>query len=95
MSKRRKQKHRDLRIQRRTQPGASPGTVVADPAQPQPEVSVFAYSADKFHTEPLTGELLLKSLDCDGGEIAAGDLVDTRCKPTFDVEARACADISH
>ena len=54
MSKRRKQKHRDLRIQRRTQPGASPGTVVADPAQPQPEVSVFAYSADKFHTEPLT-----------------------------------------
>lgn len=53
MSKRRKQKSRDLRIQRRTAPGASPGTVLPDPSQPKPDVHVLSYSGDKFHEQPL------------------------------------------
>lgn len=50
---RKKPKSRDLRIKRRTGPGASPGTVIPDPAQPMSDVNVFAYSEDKFHAEPL------------------------------------------
>ena len=46
MSRRKKHK-RDLHIERRTQPGASPGTVVADPSQPQPEVTIISSSDDK------------------------------------------------
>lgn len=54
MSRRRKHKSKDFRIQRRTEPGAAPGTVIADPAEPKPEVQVFAYSDGKCHTETLT-----------------------------------------
>lgn len=54
MSRRRKHKSRDFRIQRRTKPGAAPGTVIADPAEPKPEVQVFAYSDGRFHSEALT-----------------------------------------
>ena len=45
MSRRKKPK-RDLHIKRRTDPGAPPGTVVADPLQPMPEVHAYAYSSD-------------------------------------------------
>ena len=54
MSRRKKQKSRDLRIQRRTQPGASPGTVTADPSQPKPEVTAFAYNGEKCHQQTLS-----------------------------------------
>ena len=53
MSRRKKHK-RDLHVQRRTHPGASPGTVVADPSQPKPEVTIIAYSGDKFQELTLT-----------------------------------------
>jgi magnesium transporter len=33
------------KIQRRTQPGASPGSIVADPSQPKPTIHVIAYGA--------------------------------------------------
>ena len=33
------------KVQRRTQPGTSPGVVIADPAQPEPKLSVIAYGA--------------------------------------------------
>ena len=54
MSRRHKHKTRDLHIQRRTDPGAAPGTITADPSQPKPEVTVIAYSGDKCHQETLT-----------------------------------------
>ena len=54
MSRRHKPKSRDLRIKRRTDPGAAPGTITADPSQPKPEVTVIAFSGEKFHQQTLT-----------------------------------------
>ena len=34
-----------ITVRRRTEPGAPPGVVVADPAQPKPAISVIAYDA--------------------------------------------------
>jgi magnesium transporter len=45
-SKRRKPAPGDIKIHRRTQPGAPPGVVLADPSQPQPVIHVIAYGAD-------------------------------------------------
>ena len=53
MSRRKKSK-RDLHIERRTHPGASPGTVIPDPAQPKPDVTVIAYSGETCHQQTLT-----------------------------------------
>jgi magnesium transporter len=39
---RRKPSQRDLKIHRRTQPGASPGQVIPDPTHPQPTIQVMA-----------------------------------------------------
>ena len=42
----RKNRHRRTpKVQRRTQPGTSPGTIVVDPAQPKPAIHVFSYGA--------------------------------------------------
>lgn len=40
---RRKPSQRDIKIHRRTPPGASPGQVIADPAQPAPKIDVIAF----------------------------------------------------
>ncbi len=39
-------KHRRLAIRRRTPPGSSPGTLIADPAAIQPEISLMHYGPD-------------------------------------------------
>jgi magnesium transporter len=61
----RKKSKRDLHVERRTKPGASPGTVIPDPAQPKPEVTVYAYSGDKFHQQRLTDLLEIPQLLAD------------------------------
>jgi magnesium transporter len=43
---RRRQSPREITIRRRTQPGAAPGLVVPDPAQPKPEIQTIAYGGD-------------------------------------------------
>jgi magnesium transporter len=43
---RHKPSRRDLRIRRRTQPGASPGQVLPDPSHPQPTIQVLAHGPD-------------------------------------------------
>ncbi len=43
MSKSRRQRRRSSWFKRRTQPGAAPGTLVADPTAPKPDVRVMAY----------------------------------------------------
>jgi magnesium transporter len=45
--KRRKQPDPTVRIHRRTQPGAPPGVVLADPSQPRPTIHVMAIGPDK------------------------------------------------
>jgi magnesium transporter len=50
-------KRRRPRIQRRTAPGASPGTVTVDPSSPRPRIHVLAYGPDHFV------EREIKSLD--------------------------------
>lgn len=47
MSSKQKRRRR-FWIKRRTAPGSSPGTIVADPQSPAPEISVIAYGGDKF-----------------------------------------------
>src|SRR5688572_28593352 len=42
---RRNRRQKAPKIVRRTQPGASPGTVVVDPSQPTPTINVIAYGA--------------------------------------------------
>jgi len=42
---RRKPPPREIKVHRRTEPGSSPGQVLADPAQPQPVMHVIAYGA--------------------------------------------------
>ncbi|MEX2175098.1 MAG: magnesium/cobalt transporter CorA [Pirellulaceae bacterium] len=46
--RRRKPSPRDIRVHRRTPPGASPGQVVADPAQPAPSIQVIGFSATQM-----------------------------------------------
>jgi magnesium transporter len=41
--KKRKASPRDIKIHRRTPPGASPGQVIADPTQPAPRIDVIAF----------------------------------------------------
>ena len=36
------------KIQRRTAPGASPGSIVADPGQPKPTIHVIAYGPESI-----------------------------------------------
>jgi len=43
---RRRKPPRDIKIHRRSEPGAPPGLVVADPAQPQPVIHVLAYGPE-------------------------------------------------
>ncbi|MBK7877260.1 MAG: magnesium/cobalt transporter CorA [Planctomycetes bacterium] len=45
---------RARRHKRRTAPGASPGTLVADPTAPRPRLSVLAYSATEFVERAVT-----------------------------------------
>jgi magnesium transporter len=45
---RKRKKHRDLQIKRRSLPGSSPGVVVADPDQPQPQVEIIAYGSERL-----------------------------------------------
>lgn len=50
MSRRRKHRklpEHDIKIHRRTEPGAPPGTVLVDPAQPRPTIRVMAYGPDQ------------------------------------------------
>jgi len=45
----RKHRRRHIpKILRRTAPGSSPGTIIADPSQPQPTIQVIAYGPDHF-----------------------------------------------
>jgi magnesium transporter len=44
--KSKRRKPRDIAVHRRTQPGAPPGIVVSDPAQPQPAIHVIAYGVN-------------------------------------------------
>jgi magnesium transporter len=46
-------RRRRRRSKRRTRPGASPGTLVADPQAPRPALSVFAYSASELVERPV------------------------------------------
>lgn len=41
----------DIRVHRRTQPGAPPGTVLTDPSQPGPTIYVLAYGPEQFVTD--------------------------------------------
>src|SRR4051812_20261643 len=43
-----KQNRHRHKLLRRTQPGAAPGTIIADPTAPKPVIQVLAYSAEKF-----------------------------------------------
>ncbi len=45
---RRKPSQRDLKVHRRTQPGASPGQVIPDPSHPKPTIQVLACSAGRL-----------------------------------------------
>jgi magnesium transporter len=45
---RKRKKHRDLQVKRRSLPGSSPGVVVADPDQPQPQVEIIAYGPERL-----------------------------------------------
>ena len=47
-------RRRRLWIERRTAPGTSPGTIVADPNSPAPEISIIAYGPDQFVEKPIT-----------------------------------------
>ena len=48
----RSKRHRGrLKIARRAQPGVPPGTLVADPKAPQPEIQVIAFGPDGFVDE--------------------------------------------
>jgi magnesium transporter len=40
-------------IRRRTAPGTTPGTIVADPESPRPEISIIAYGPDRFVEKPI------------------------------------------
>lgn len=53
-SKPSRRKRRRVRIHRRTQVGAAPGTLVADPAAHPPHVYVMAYGPDKFLEREIT-----------------------------------------
>lgn len=44
--RRRRPKPPDIKIHRRTQPGAPPGSVVADPSQPRPVIHAMAYGPE-------------------------------------------------
>jgi magnesium transporter len=46
-------RRRRLWIRRRTAPGTTPGTIVADPDSPPPEISVIAYGPDQFVEKPI------------------------------------------
>ena len=48
MSKHHRHKHKDLRIKRRSPPGASPGQVLPDPAFQPPQLRLMAYGGDQF-----------------------------------------------
>ena len=54
MSKRHRKKSRDLHVQRRTKPGASPGVVIVDPEQPKPQIEVIAYDLDHVIEQKIT-----------------------------------------
>lgn len=47
-SRRRKAARRDMTVSRRTQPGAAPGLVLADPSSPRPVIHVMAYGSEDF-----------------------------------------------
>ncbi len=52
-----KRKHREKlrsRMKRRAPPGSPPGTLTADPCAPQPQIQVFAYSAEQYVERPLS-----------------------------------------
>lgn len=52
-SKAKRRKSRRDRIHRRTQPGAPPGIVVADPAAPHPVITAIAFGPEGFVEEPV------------------------------------------
>ncbi len=47
---------------RRTPPGAPPGTLIADPEAPPPQIHVFAYGPEQFHEQEITDLRQLASL---------------------------------
>jgi magnesium transporter len=51
MSRRR---HPKYSLKRHGTAGAAPGTITADPAAPQPEISELTYGPQEFHEQPLT-----------------------------------------
>jgi len=55
-------RHRRPRIRRRTPPGASPGTVKADPAAPRPQIRVIAYGSQQLVERQLESARDVKAL---------------------------------
>jgi magnesium transporter len=55
MSRRSRKGKRRREFLRRTLPGASPGSVVADPQAPKPVITMIAYGAEKIREERLEG----------------------------------------
>lgn len=49
----RHRKHRD--VERRTKPGASPGSIVVDPQSAPPELTLISYDNQRFHEQRLGG----------------------------------------
>ena len=73
---RRKPPPRDIKVHRRTVPGASPGLVLPDPTQPQPVIHVIAYGANGVEeAEVQTADEASR----DGGP--AADDLDQRRRP--------------
>lgn len=50
------------RFRRRTPPGASPGTITADPAAPSPVLSVIAFGPGEVHDERITDLAAVRAL---------------------------------
>ncbi len=73
-------------FQRRTEPGAPPGTLIPDPDAPRCESHVMAYGAEGYEEKPLTSLADLRGKTGISGVTLAFVLSDGGCSATTDVQ---------